>query len=243
MIRTNTINVIYGIHDLEMSLAGLTVEEIQISLRDVLGVRMDAEAYLGGNLIVEKTITVVAGERIEFVKPFGKKGVGQTWTKEEFMQVFRMTEADWLNWVAKGLPFDTMQDGTMVLNETEVDRWKAAQQDHKTQPRRSAVLRRNTTASNNRMLHLQEAADIIGYSQSGLRKLVRHNMIRYFQRGPHSPILFDPEWLREFQARGTKDTAWEQSGFGSGLKQRKKAKRAGPVLPPPGDHGFNWWKS
>jgi len=40
----------------------------------------------------------------------------------DFLQ---LTEADWQDWVDKGLPFDTMRDGTIVLNETQVDEWKS----------------------------------------------------------------------------------------------------------------------
>jgi excisionase family DNA binding protein len=140
MIVSSKINVVYGAHDLDMDLAGLTVEEIQFSLQYVLNVDMEAEAYLDGNLIEDKTINVVAGQRLEFMQLFGIKGVGQTWTKEEFMRVFHMREADWSDWVARGLPFDTMQDGTVIVNETEVDRWKAAQRGQ--QPENHAVLER-----------------------------------------------------------------------------------------------------
>ncbi len=94
-----------------------SVEEIQYSLRDVLNVGMDAEAYLDGKLVEDKSIVVAGGQRLEFMRPCGQKGVGQTWTKDEFMQVFHMTEADWSKWAAKGLPFDAMGDGTIVLNE------------------------------------------------------------------------------------------------------------------------------
>ena len=166
---TGTVNVVYGAHDLDMDLAGPTVEEIQITLRDVLGVGRGAEAYLGGKLVEEKTITVVAGERIEFVKPFGRKGVGQTWTKEEFMQVFRMTEADWSNWVAKGLPFDTMRDGTIVLNETEVDQWKEAQQGRR--PDNHAALQRLAIAAEEIAKHLDPTPPEIVKSRYIAQKL------------------------------------------------------------------------
>ena len=125
MIRRNTmpalgtINVVFGAHDLDMPLAGLTVEEIQFSVRGLLNVSMDAEAYLDGIVIEDKTITVFVGQRLEFMRPFGRKGIGNTYTKQEFMQAFHMTEADWSDWVTKGLPIDTMKNGIVVLNETK----------------------------------------------------------------------------------------------------------------------------
>ena len=141
------VNIVYGAHDLDMGLAGLTAEEIQYSLRDVLNVDMQAEAYLDGNLIEDKTITVAAAQRLEFMKSHGQKGVGQTWTKPEFMQVFRMTEADWADWAANGLPFDAMKDGTIVLNETEVDRWKAARRGRVAEPEGVVVLKQIASAA------------------------------------------------------------------------------------------------
>ena len=191
------VNVVYGAHNLNMPLAGFTVAEIQLSLRDVLNVGIAADAYVDGHLIEDKTI-VVAGERIEFVKPFGRKGVGQTWTKEEFMQVFRMTEADWSDWAAKGLPFDVMKNGSIVLNETEVDRWKAAQQGQETGFETCTVVKRTTITANGGILRLKEAAEYTGTTVSGLRKLVDRKEIRYFQRKAHSPILFKSEWLDEY---------------------------------------------
>lgn len=68
------VNVVYGAHDLDMDgLAGLTVEEIQLSLRDVLNVDEGAEAYIDGNL-VDKGTVLQAGQRLEFMKEAGQKG-------------------------------------------------------------------------------------------------------------------------------------------------------------------------
>jgi excisionase family DNA binding protein len=141
------VNIVYGAHDLDMDLAGLTVEEIQFSLSNVLSVDMAAEAYLDGNLIENRTIAITPGSRLEFMKSRGRKSVGQTWTKPEFMQVFRMTEADWADWAANGLPFDGMKDGTIILNETEVDRWKEAQRGNKPDPESIVVLKQIASAA------------------------------------------------------------------------------------------------
>jgi hypothetical protein len=66
------VNVVFGPHDLEMDVAGLTVEEIQCSLGNVLNVNMEADAYLGGNLVEDKSIVVAAG-RLEFMRRWGWK--------------------------------------------------------------------------------------------------------------------------------------------------------------------------
>ena len=136
-----TINVVYGAHDINMDLAGFTVEEIQFSLQNVLNVGMEADVYVDGRL-ASPSYRVQPGQRVEFMKDRGRKAVGKTWTKTEFMQVFKMAEADWEDWVAKGLPCDTTRDGTIVINETEVDEWKTLQRHQKAddefdQPRRN----------------------------------------------------------------------------------------------------------
>lgn len=48
------------------------------------------------------------------------------------------------------------------------------------------------------MLTLKEAAEVLGCSPSGLRKLIRQGAIRYFQIGKHSTIRFRREWLDDF---------------------------------------------
>lgn len=67
------VNIVYGPYDLDMDLAGLTVEEIHLSLRDVLGVGRDAESFHNG-LPVENVGMIVAGGRLEFVRACGRKG-------------------------------------------------------------------------------------------------------------------------------------------------------------------------
>jgi hypothetical protein len=55
-----------------MPLAGLTVEEIQLSLRDVLGVGRNAEAF-HNNILIEDNGRIVTGGRLEFIKRWGRK--------------------------------------------------------------------------------------------------------------------------------------------------------------------------
>ncbi len=70
------LNVVYGPHDLEVNLAGSSIEEIQYSLRDLLNVTMDADAYVDGTRIAN-TSTFVAkdGIRVEFMQEFGHKSI------------------------------------------------------------------------------------------------------------------------------------------------------------------------
>jgi len=70
-----------------------------------------------------------------------------------------------------------------------------------------------------RLLSLQEAAEALGYSVKGLRKIVdrsrsrargvrtRGPTIKFFQAGEHSPIKFKPQWIEEFITGHTIDPA------------------------------------
>ena len=52
------------------------------------------------------------------------------------------------------------------------------------------------------LVSLNDAAKILNYSVSGLRKLVTRRAIKFYQRTPHAPIKFKREWLDEFVADG-----------------------------------------
>jgi hypothetical protein len=76
------------------------------------------------------------------------------------------------------------------------------------------------------MVTLSEAATRLGYSTSGLRKLVRKRAIQFFQAGPNSPIKFRPEWLDQFIEAGS-----IKPGAPAEVKKRKKPKAA-PIVEP-----------
>ena len=70
-----------------------------------------------------------------------------------------------------------------------------------------------------RLLSLQEAADALGYTVKGLRKIVdrsrakangartRGPTIRFFQSCKGAPIKFKPAWIEEFIDRYTVDSS------------------------------------
>ena len=82
-----------------------------------------------------------------------------------------------------------------------------------------------------KLLSLQEAAEAIGYTAKGLRKIVdrsrlranggrtRGPTIKFFQAGPGSPIRFKEEWLEEFITEHTTDP-----GNGKPRPRKKRAK-------------------
>ena len=225
------VNVVYGVHDIDMPLADFTVEQVQFALRDQISVEMSADAFVGG-WPASPTYRLRPGDRMEFFKRWGRKGVGKTWTKTEFMQTFHMSDADWTDWRARGLPFDTMRDGTIILNETEVDEWKHAQRGQKTNPTKRAE-------ANKLMLSLKDAAACMGMTVSGLRKLVDKREVRYCQRKPHSAVMFRREWLDEYIAKHT-IVPRDEAPSTRPSKRRTRKKLAGLDNGQDNPHGFRW---
>ena len=66
------VNLVHAAHDIEMPLAGFTIEEIQFSLQNVLNVDMHADAYVDGRLALPSR-RLLPGNRIEFMQRWGKK--------------------------------------------------------------------------------------------------------------------------------------------------------------------------
>lgn len=89
------------------------------------------------------------------------------------------------------------------------------------------------------LLSLEEAATLLGYSPSGLRKIVNRTRsgkpgpsIRFFQAG-RGPIKFRPEWVDDFVvANTTAPKSVERS------PARKPAAPASPVILKP-QFGFD----
>lgn len=78
-----TINVAHGAHDINMALAGFSVEEVQYSLRDVLNLDMTADAYVDG-VRVENTFLLPPCVRLEFIQPWGRKAASPAYRDRLF---------------------------------------------------------------------------------------------------------------------------------------------------------------
>ena len=86
------------------------------------------------------------------------------------------------------------------------------------------------------MLDIEEVAQQLGCTVSGVRKVVARGEIRYFQHGKRGRLKFKPEWVDEFIARHTVAPAEEQP-------QRVSAKRPGKKKAVEGTEavcGFGW---
>ena len=84
------VNVIHGPQDVVMPLAGYSVAQARLSLRDVLNVDAAADAYLDGER-VGGDHNLDQGNRLEYMRPNGKKGCG-TYSVAQFMRLTGMSQ-------------------------------------------------------------------------------------------------------------------------------------------------------
>jgi hypothetical protein len=73
MLTAGKVRVTYGVHDVRMKVAGLTVGQVKIAYADILNFAPDAPAYLGGRM-VDDSVVLKAGDHIEYMKAAGEKG-------------------------------------------------------------------------------------------------------------------------------------------------------------------------
>ena len=73
-----TVRVIYGVHSLDVNIAGRTVGEVRATLRQALNIGPQAIAVVDGREVLESVILQV-GEVLEFVRLAGEKGWRKEW--------------------------------------------------------------------------------------------------------------------------------------------------------------------
>lgn len=74
-----TVRVIYGVHSLEVNIAGRSVGEVRAALKQALNIGPQAVAVVDGREILESHI-LQGGEILEFVRLAGEKGSGGLWS-------------------------------------------------------------------------------------------------------------------------------------------------------------------
>ncbi len=70
-----TVRIIYGVHSLEVEIAGRTVGEVRGQLSQALNIGPRAIAVVDGREVMESYI-LQSGEVLEFVRLAGEKGAG-----------------------------------------------------------------------------------------------------------------------------------------------------------------------
>lgn len=68
-----TVRILYGIHALEVDVAGRTVAEVRQALALPLNISPRAVAVVGGEVVAEGHL-LQAGQQLEFVRLAGEKG-------------------------------------------------------------------------------------------------------------------------------------------------------------------------
>ena len=86
------------------------------------------------------------------------------------------------------------------------------------------------------MLDIEDVAQQLGCTVSGVRKVVARGEIRYFQHGKRGRLKFKPEWVDDFIARHTVAPADEQPQRAPAkhATKQKPARDSGEVC------GFGW---
>lgn len=116
-----TVKVIHAANDGLFTVAGASVASVRASLRDAFNLPDDAAIFVN-SVPVLSDHCLQANETLEFVMPFGRKGVGErVWTADEFCQFFRITPEDLQAWIAQGLKIKHCLDGSLRITETAVD--------------------------------------------------------------------------------------------------------------------------
>ena len=89
-----------------------------------------------------------------------------------------------------------------------------------------------------KLLSIREAAEMLDYTEKGLRKIVERSRskaagarthgptIKFFQTGKGAPIKFRPEWIEEFIGENTVDPSKEATST-DGQRKRKKVRPQG----------------
>ena len=114
------VRLIFGANEDVLPLGGQEAGRVRHELSGLLNIAPNALATIGGHPVSEKHL-LQHGETVEFIRHYGRKGVGRVWTQEEFCVLFKMSESDFEAMVAKGLPMHEMEDRSVRITETQVD--------------------------------------------------------------------------------------------------------------------------
>lgn len=68
-----SVRIRYGSHELDWDVQSLTVEQVQLAFQDVLNLSAAPEAYLNGRMVKDRTVRLRFGDRLDFIKPRGRK--------------------------------------------------------------------------------------------------------------------------------------------------------------------------
>jgi len=74
VFQTGPVHVVYGIHSLHIEIAGLSVAEAKLALRDILSLGEGAGAFVNRRLVIGEELILQTGDTLVFWKWRGRKG-------------------------------------------------------------------------------------------------------------------------------------------------------------------------
>lgn len=97
--------LVYGPNEIQQDLAGFTLAQIELAVAEVMNIEPGVTpVYVDGVRVDDRSNFVVqAGQRVEWMKDGGEKGIGEVATKELFCRSFRVTDAEWEECLEAGL--------------------------------------------------------------------------------------------------------------------------------------------
>lgn len=116
------VHVACGIHQGLYPIAGTLVANVRRSLREVFGIPDDAKAFVG-SIQVGDDHRLRVGDRLDFVRAKGVKGLGELLTPEQLQQRWAITREQYLQLLRMGLPAIRFEDQSLLHPEMAVDEW------------------------------------------------------------------------------------------------------------------------
>ena len=168
-----SVKIIHGANDDIFNVAGVSVASVRASLRDAFNIPDEAVAFVNGES-VPPAYRLQANDTLEFVKQWGRKGVGErVWTGEEFCQFFKISMEDLQAWIAQGLKVKRCLDGSIRITETSVDEFS-----------RGKVLEAPIVSDLPKEVSTEEAATILGLSKDTVLKLRAAGQLEFRNAAP-----------------------------------------------------------
>jgi hypothetical protein len=121
-VFTELVRCVHGANEQNLPLQGRTVAWARENLATALNIYPFAIALVDGVHIGEDHVLDV-GKVLEFLYLKGRKGLGEVFSLETLIERMGMTQADFEDMVASGLPVHQVRDGSLRISETQLDRF------------------------------------------------------------------------------------------------------------------------
>lgn len=112
--------IVCGDLALTADVSGERIGLVRDHLQTPLSIHRSATAFLNGQVAQDDDVIPPDAE-LEFLKVWGKKGVGRVWTPTTFCEQFACSHEDLERWVSEGLRVLELADGDIRITETAVD--------------------------------------------------------------------------------------------------------------------------